>query len=53
MAVVDGLCDDLCRGPGSELDDAGGHTCFCEDLMDDIVGIGGGGRRFPDHYVSD
>lgn len=51
-AVVDGLRDDLGRGTRGELDNTGGNTGFGKDVVDEVVGVCGGRRRFPDNDVA-
>lgn len=51
-AVRDRLAYDLCRWAGNELDDAWWDTGFCEDLVNDVVGVGGHRRWLPDYDIA-
>jgi hypothetical protein len=35
------------------LDDAWGDTCFGEELVDEVVGIGGHWGGLPDDHIAD
>ena len=52
LSVVDTLLDDLGRVTRGELDDAGGQTSLEQDLVGQVVGVGGSGRRLPDDDVT-
>ena len=41
------------RWTWDELDYSGWNTCFGEDLVDYVVGVGGSWRGFPHYYVAD
>lgn len=47
------LCNNLCRRAGYKLDDTGRNTRFFEDLVDEIVRVGGSGRRLPYDGIAD
>jgi hypothetical protein len=53
ISMCDSLLDDVWGWARDELDDAWGKTGFGEDLVDDVVGVCGGGGRFPDYDVAD
>lgn len=52
VTVGEDLTGNLLGITGNELDDAGGKTGFLEDLVDEVVGVGGGGRGLPDDDVT-
>lgn len=52
LSVVDTLLDNLWWVSGNELDDRRGKTGLEEDLVDEVVGVGGHGGRLPDTDVS-
>jgi hypothetical protein len=52
LSVVDTLLDDLGRVTRGELDDAGGQTGLEQDLVGQVVGVGGSGRGLPDDDVA-
>ena len=52
VRVGEDMLDGLCRRAGYELDDGGREAGFQQNLVDDVVGIGGCWRGFPDDDVA-
>jgi hypothetical protein len=52
VGMGEDMLDGLCRRAGYELDDGGREAGFQQNLVDDVVGIGGCWRRFPDDDVA-
>jgi len=52
LSVVDTLLDDLGRVTRGELDDASGQASLEQDLVGQVVGVGGSGRGLPDDDVT-
>ena len=50
--MIDGLSYDFGWGSRYELDNTGWDSCFCEYLMNDVVGVSSGRGGFPDDYVA-
>ena len=52
VGVGEDMLDSLCRRAGYELDDGGREACFQQNLVDNVVGIGGCRRGLPDDDIA-
>ena len=50
--MVDGLSYNFGRGSRYKLDDTRWNSSFREYLMNNVVGVSGGRRRFPDYDIA-